>query len=186
MIFNIREGVFETNSSSTHSVIVARKKIMREFIDGKHKINLITQQIVSEEEFEEAIKISETILNKYVELEFDRIETAKFFEISENYELPSIVDVAHKHLNKNKITNIGGKDISYIQFKNILREHEDFRRVVMKYAATLSLITFEQMNRDCELRYENIDIYRDPNGEIFSSISIYGSDSYDTGDWPTS
>ena len=26
----IRAGVFETNSSSTHSVIVARKKIMRE------------------------------------------------------------------------------------------------------------------------------------------------------------
>ncbi len=184
MIINIREGVFETNSSSTHSLIISKKRLIREFVEGKHKINLLTQQIVEDGHEQEALEFNIGVLEKFIEFDFNRDRVAEYFGIVNNYECGSCIDIIHKQINRNAYRDISGK-ISYIQFKTLLSKEKDFRDVVLKNGVKLTLITFDEMTSDCELSYTENDFYRDPNGEIFTAISIYGSDSFDTGKWPT-
>ena len=183
MIINIRDGVFETNSSSTHSFIMSKKKLIEEFVLGKHKINLITQQIVENGHENEAIELNKIILNKYIEFNFNKEKTAKYFNIAENYEMGESLDSCHKQLNNNSIKNINA-NISYKQFRAALTLDAGFRDIVIDHCAKMSLITFDEMDTDCEIRYGKSDFYKDPNGEIYSAIFICGSDSQNTGAWP--
>jgi len=53
---NVRIGIFETNSSSTHSLTIVSKEDFEEFKTGKTFYNKYNDELMSKEEYEKAVE----------------------------------------------------------------------------------------------------------------------------------
>ena len=62
-MISVRLGVFETNSSSTHSIVFGERSLMDAFLEDKIKINTITGNLVGEDQYAEEIAIIKDVID---------------------------------------------------------------------------------------------------------------------------
>lgn len=182
-MISIRSGAFETNSSSTHAIIINRSDIISEFIEGKHFLNRITGEIVLDQNIESEKLIIREVANEYVESRFRSYSNdiyKKLFnkEITFRWGVQRVADDIFDDTNDEDYRE-------YHEYRDSVINDPAARQVFINKFADKALIRFADMNEDCEIVYSRDTILVDGNNNSFDAISVYGSDSYDFGEWPT-
>lgn len=70
-MIQIRQGVFETNSSSTHSICICTQDEFNKFKNGEMVYNNWDEELVTEEEFEKMCKSNDYIVDYKDKKNFD-------------------------------------------------------------------------------------------------------------------
>ena len=182
-MISIRSGAFETNSSSTHAIIINRSDIISEFIEGKHFLNRITGEIVLDPNIESEKMIVREVANEYIESRFrshsDDIYKKLFNkEVAFKWGVQRVADDIFDDTNDEDYRE-------YHEYRDSVLNDPAARQVFINKFADKALIRFADMNDDCEIEYNRDTILVDGNNNSFDAISVYGSDSYDFGEWPT-
>ena len=73
----------------------------------------------------------------------------------------------------------------YHEYRDSVLNDPAARQVFINKFVDKAFIRFADMNEDCEIEYNRDTILVDGNNNSFDAISVYGSDSYDFGEWPT-
>ena len=182
-MISIRSGAFETNSSSTHAIIINRSDIINEFIEGKHFLNRITGDIVLDPNIESEKLIVREVANEYIESRFRSYSDAiykKLFnkEVAFRWGVQRVADDIFDDTNDEDYRE-------YHEYRDSVLNDPAARQVFINKFVDKAFIRFADMNEDCEIEYNRDTILVDGNNNSFDAISVYGSDSYDFGEWPT-
>ena len=77
-VIKIRRGVFETNSSSTHSITICTKDKYKSFVNNELYIDDYSGKLITQEELEEMFeKYNKEYEEKHGEILFDSLEDFK-------------------------------------------------------------------------------------------------------------
>lgn len=186
-MITIREGVFETNSSSTHAIIINKSNIISEFISGKHFINLATGEIVLEDDVDKEREGLREYVDKFIDSDFKAKPDELGIENCNNRWgfvacHDRVLDFYHDSCYNDMA--ISENDCDRLSSGTNIKYDSDVRSQYIDNYLKLAFIRFAEMNEDCDLTYDHDTIFRDNNGVSYDVISVSGSDSYSFGEWP--
>lgn len=179
-MITFREGVFETNSSSTHAIIINKSNIISELLEDKHYINIATSEIVLEDKLEEDKSKMLQYINTFIDSDFrGRGKDLGMPYCNCNYGISHVSDRALDVMIDNGL-------LEYGEYRYRIKKDISLRREYIRLFIENAYYRFSDMNADCEIAYQrDNDIFTDTNNNTYDAISVYGSDSYDFGEWPT-
>jgi hypothetical protein len=183
-MISIREGVFETNSSSTHAIIINKSHIISEFIEGKHFINLATGNLVLEEDIEKERERLRKCVEQFIDNGLKgQPKDFGYEDAVDKWGMLSCHDAVFDYYREN-IEDYDETELDKYTDPVLLRSDTKYRKQYIDLFIEKAFVRFDDMNEDCDLAYDKSTIFTDTNGTRYDAISVSGSDSYCFGRWP--